>query len=426
MQGTSANQTRWSGASISVLLAIVLALALSACAREIEPPVKPDNRTTIIKSTMYIKTHRAVANILPGGRNTPFTGVPVAEMMGADSADVMLEDIVIPGLNQPVTGDIELILLNEKNIEPFILNGKEFDFFYTLNPRKRSLGTMTVVQTKLDDHGPGYEGVYMRELSIDLIATLVPKDGGPKLEQEATIIVSSPLPIPFSFDSGAAMVHKTGTIGDATASLHSDKKGNEKNIFGLGLLQIPLGGRSAVDSQGFHAMAGNVEQSLLAPSITGDNCPFDANKIEPGITGCGVSDLDTNNDGLPDHYESTLLEIGTNRAKNAGILYDPKTGEIGLSVPDGVKLIAVSINSASGIFNQRSPANLGGALDKASDVNIFKATFGTTFGPLNFGTVAKPGLSKDFILKDVTARMLFDDYVNSGGLQLKYGPLTKQ
>ena len=42
-----------------------------------------------------------------------------------------------------------------------------------------------------------------------------------------------------------------------------------------------------------------------------DNCPNDANKIEPGICGCGVPDTDSDADGTPDCIESTPTETPT-------------------------------------------------------------------------------------------------------------------
>ena len=37
-----------------------------------------------------------------------------------------------------------------------------------------------------------------------------------------------------------------------------------------------------------------------------------------------------------------------------------------------------------------------------SDNNIFKATFGSSFGSLSFGNVAQPGLSEAFVMNDLT------------------------
>lgn len=413
---TSFATTKW---LFPFLLAV--ATALLGCDAPSNGPSKAAGEAiSIVPSTMYIKTVHAVANILPGGRNTPFTGIPVATMLGADSADVMLEEIKIPKLNQPVTGDIELILLNERNIDPFRYKGELYDYYYTLNPKKRSLGKMTVVQTAPDDHGSGYEGVYMRHLMIELIATLVPRKSGPNIVTEASIIVASPVPIPFSFDPDSNDIQKTGLVGDATASWHTDKADHQKNIFGLGILQIPHGGRAQFDADGIYAMAGNAENTLKVANKDGDFCPDDPNKRDPGITGCGNSDVDTNNNKLPDYYESSLVPGGTERARKTAVSYNSVTGEMGVAAPAGVELTAINISSASGIFTADAARNLDGAIDEDTDVKIFKAMFGKNFGNVNFGGVAKKGLSKEFVLGDVTARVLFADYVSAGGLDLNY------
>jgi hypothetical protein len=43
-----------------------------------------------------------------------------------------------------------------------------------------------------------------------------------------------------------------------------------------------------------------VEGSCTVNDYTIDNCPSDPNKINPGICGCGVSDVDSDGDGTPD------------------------------------------------------------------------------------------------------------------------------
>ena len=42
------------------------------------------------------------------------------------------------------------------------------------------------------------------------------------------------------------------------------------------------------------------------------------------------------------------------------------------------------------------------SFDNDADGNIFKATFGGSFGSLSFGNVAQPGLSQDFVLNDLS------------------------
>jgi hypothetical protein len=65
-------------------------------------------------------------------------------------------------------------------------------------------------------------------------------------------------------------------------------------------------------------------------------------------------------------------------------------------------LTSVNIDSAAAIFTGDAAQNLGGSFDNDADNNIFKATFGSSFGSLTFGNVAQPGLSQEFVLNDLT------------------------
>ena len=46
--------------------------------------------------------------------------------------------------------------------------------------------------------------------------------------------------------------------------------------------------------------------------------------------------------------------------------------------------------------------NLGGSFDNDTDNNVFKATFGSSFGSLSFGNVAQAGLTQEFVMNDLT------------------------
>ena len=84
------------------------------------------------------------------------------------------------------------------------------------------------------------------------------------------------------------------------------------------------------------------------------------------------------------------------------VVYDPGTGEIAVDAPAGTELTSINIDSASGIFTGSAAANLGGSFDNDADNNIFKATFGSSFGSLSFGNVAQSGLSEAFMANDLT------------------------
>ena len=92
-----------------------------------------------------------------------------------------------------------------------------------------------------------------------------------------------------------------------------------------------------------------------------------------------------------------MLEDG-----QTSIVYNASTGEVAVNSPTGKELTSVNIESASSIFTGAPAQNLGGSFDNDKDNNIFKATFGSSFGSLSFGNVAQAGLSEDFVAGDLT------------------------
>jgi hypothetical protein len=84
------------------------------------------------------------------------------------------------------------------------------------------------------------------------------------------------------------------------------------------------------------------------------------------------------------------------------VYYDPATGEIAVAPPENTQLTSINLDSATGIFTNAPARNLGGSFDNDMDENIFKATFGSSFGQISFGNVAQPGLTEDFVLGDLS------------------------
>ncbi len=84
------------------------------------------------------------------------------------------------------------------------------------------------------------------------------------------------------------------------------------------------------------------------------------------------------------------------------LVYDAATGEIAVDAPAGTELTSINIDSAAGIFTGQAAQNLGGSFDNDSDDNIFKATFGSSFGSLSFGRVAPSQLAESFLLGDLS------------------------
>jgi hypothetical protein len=86
----------------------------------------------------------------------------------------------------------------------------------------------------------------------------------------------------------------------------------------------------------------------------------------------------------------------------ASVVYNAGTGELSVDAPAGQELSSINIDSASGIFTGEPAQNLGGSFDNDADGNVFKATFGGSFGSLSFGNVAQTGLSEAFLQEDLT------------------------
>jgi len=85
-------------------------------------------------------------------------------------------------------------------------------------------------------------------------------------------------------------------------------------------------------------------------------------------------------------------------------------------------LTSINIDSAGGIFTGEAAQNLGGSFDNDADDNIFKATFGGSFGSLTFGNVAQSGLSEDFVVNDLTVVGSLAGGGDLGSVDLVYVP----
>jgi hypothetical protein len=82
----------------------------------------------------------------------------------------------------------------------------------------------------------------------------------------------------------------------------------------------------------------------------------------------------------------------------------------------------INIDSASAIFTGDAAMNLGGSFDNDADNNIFKATFGSSFGSLSFGNVAQAGLSQETVLNDLTVIGSLAGGGDLGAVDLIYVP----
>ena len=89
-------------------------------------------------------------------------------------------------------------------------------------------------------------------------------------------------------------------------------------------------------------------------------------------------------------------------------------------------MTSINIDSAAGIFTGDPCANLGGSFDNCggpnNNNNIFKATFGSSFGSLSFGNVAQTGLTEDFVANDLTVVGSLAGGGDLGAVDLIYVP----
>ena len=107
------------------------------------------------------------------------------------------------------------------------------------------------------------------------------------------------------------------------------------------------------------------------------------------------------------------------------IIYNQGTGEVSVDAPAGKDLTSVNIESASGIFTGAPAQNLGGSFDNDSDTNIFKATFGSSFGSLSFGNVAQPMLTEDVVAGDLTVVGSLNGGGDLGAVDLIFIPIPE-
>ena len=88
--------------------------------------------------------------------------------------------------------------------------------------------------------------------------------------------------------------------------------------------------------------------------------------------------------------------------RHVSLIHNAVSGSLSVEVYPGAELTSINIDSAAGIFTGSPFGSLGGGFDNSTSSNIFKATFGSSFGSLDFGDVARPGLSEAVVRGDLT------------------------
>ena len=109
----------------------------------------------------------------------------------------------------------------------------------------------------------------------------------------------------------------------------------------------------------------------------------------------------------PGHYlTGPYAAIGRGGQPGDGqtsLVYDVSSGVLSVDPPAGKELTSINISSAGSKFIGDTPTVLDGAFDNFAANNVFKATFGGSFGDITFGAVLPVGLSQSDVADDLSA-----------------------
>ena len=100
---------------------------------------------------------------------------------------------------------------------------------------------------------------------------------------------------------------------------------------------------------------------------------------------------------------AALAGNGNRGDGQTSLVYDAATGELRVDAPADKELTSINITSDGNKFLGDKPASLDGAFDNFDQGNLFKATFGGSFGSINFGNVLPANLSELELVADLSA-----------------------
>ena len=121
-------------------------------------------------------------------------------------------------------------------------------------------------------------------------------------------------------------------------------------------------------------------------------------------------------------YAALSGEQGDRNDEQTSLVYDANTGELAVDAPASTNLTSINIDSAGSLFSGDKPEVLDGAFDNFAADNIFKATFGGSFGDISFGNVMPAGLSEADVNADLTAVGSLEGGGELGPVDLIYIP----
>ena len=100
---------------------------------------------------------------------------------------------------------------------------------------------------------------------------------------------------------------------------------------------------------------------------------------------------------------SAIQTGGSVENDQTSLVYNAGTGELAVNVPSRLELTSLNVTSASGKFIGTEPAVLDGAFDNFAADNVFKTTFGGSFGSISFGNILPVDISEAELASDLSA-----------------------
>ena len=119
---------------------------------------------------------------------------------------------------------------------------------------------------------------------------------------------------------------------------------------------------------------------------------------------------------------AALQRADIQKSARTSLIYHAATGELVIDAPLGSELTSISVSSEAELFTGDRPAGVSGAFDNFSNDNIFKATFGASFGTLRLGRVLPAELSEETLLADLSASGSYAGGDGFGEIDLVYVP----
>ena len=104
-----------------------------------------------------------------------------------------------------------------------------------------------------------------------------------------------------------------------------------------------------------------------------------------------------------EQVEFSVIVIVQKGGRDCPLSIGKSTGELSVDSPAGKELTSINITSAGGMFIGNKPGFLDGAFDNFATDNIFKATFGGSFGDISFGNVLPAGMDEASVAADLSA-----------------------